>query len=155
MKQFYMVMGECDFVGIWEAPDDAVMPRYASPPGAPLAIARRPCGLEPLAEVWGAVSFLTQTHTAKPATQGPASHRTLQTRSSGAWGGRLQRDGLKQAGLGARSTAWIATDGEGLGLRAQGDRHTERRATWPGNEPTSNAECSIATTVDGIDPRFV
>ena len=29
MKQFYMVMGEFDFVGICEAPDDAVMARYA------------------------------------------------------------------------------------------------------------------------------
>jgi uncharacterized protein with GYD domain len=28
MKQFYMVMGEFDFVGICEAPDDAVMARY-------------------------------------------------------------------------------------------------------------------------------
>ena len=29
MKQFYMVMGDFDFVGIREAPDDAVMARYA------------------------------------------------------------------------------------------------------------------------------
>jgi uncharacterized protein with GYD domain len=29
MKQFYMVMGDSDFVGICEAPDDAVMARYA------------------------------------------------------------------------------------------------------------------------------
>jgi uncharacterized protein with GYD domain len=28
MKQFYMVMGEFDFVGICEAPDDAVLARY-------------------------------------------------------------------------------------------------------------------------------
>src|SRR5580693_7206267 len=28
MRQFYMVMGEFDFVGICEAPDDAVMARY-------------------------------------------------------------------------------------------------------------------------------
>jgi uncharacterized protein with GYD domain len=28
MKQFFMVMGEFDFVGICEAPDDAVMARY-------------------------------------------------------------------------------------------------------------------------------
>jgi uncharacterized protein with GYD domain len=28
MKQFYMVVGEFDFVGICEAPDDAVMARY-------------------------------------------------------------------------------------------------------------------------------
>jgi hypothetical protein len=28
MKQFYLVMGEFDFVGICEAPDDAVMARY-------------------------------------------------------------------------------------------------------------------------------
>jgi uncharacterized protein with GYD domain len=28
MKQFYMVMGEFDFVAICEAPDDAVMARY-------------------------------------------------------------------------------------------------------------------------------
>ena len=28
MKHFYMVMGDCDFVGIFEAPDDAVMARY-------------------------------------------------------------------------------------------------------------------------------
>ena len=28
MKQFYMVMGEFDFVGICDAPDDAVMVRY-------------------------------------------------------------------------------------------------------------------------------
>jgi uncharacterized protein with GYD domain len=28
MKQFYMVMGDFDFVGICEAPDDAVMARY-------------------------------------------------------------------------------------------------------------------------------
>ena len=28
MKQFYMVMGKFDFVGICEAPDDAVMARY-------------------------------------------------------------------------------------------------------------------------------
>ena len=28
MKQFYMVIGEFDFVGICEAPDDAVMARY-------------------------------------------------------------------------------------------------------------------------------
>ena len=28
MKQFYMVMGDCDFVGICEASDDAVMARY-------------------------------------------------------------------------------------------------------------------------------
>jgi uncharacterized protein with GYD domain len=28
MKHFYMVMGEFDFVGICEAPDDAVMARY-------------------------------------------------------------------------------------------------------------------------------
>jgi uncharacterized protein with GYD domain len=28
MKQFYMVMGDCDFVGVCEAPDDAVMARY-------------------------------------------------------------------------------------------------------------------------------
>ena len=27
MKQFYMVMGDFDFVGICEAPDDAVMAR--------------------------------------------------------------------------------------------------------------------------------
>ena len=27
-KQFYMVMGDFDFVGICEAPDDAVMARY-------------------------------------------------------------------------------------------------------------------------------
>jgi uncharacterized protein with GYD domain len=30
MKQFYMVMGDFDFVGICEAPDDAVMARYVS-----------------------------------------------------------------------------------------------------------------------------
>ena len=29
MKQFYMVMGGFDFIGICEAPDDAVMARYA------------------------------------------------------------------------------------------------------------------------------
>jgi uncharacterized protein with GYD domain len=29
MKQFYMVMGDFDFVAICEAPDDAVMARYA------------------------------------------------------------------------------------------------------------------------------
>jgi uncharacterized protein with GYD domain len=29
MKQFYMVMGDFDFVGICEAPDDAVMARFA------------------------------------------------------------------------------------------------------------------------------
>jgi len=28
MKQFYMVMGEFDFLAICEAPDDAVMARY-------------------------------------------------------------------------------------------------------------------------------
>ena len=28
MKQFYMVMGDFDFVGICEAPDDAVMARH-------------------------------------------------------------------------------------------------------------------------------
>jgi uncharacterized protein with GYD domain len=28
MKQFYMVLGDFDFVGICEAPDDAVMARY-------------------------------------------------------------------------------------------------------------------------------
>ena len=28
MKQFYMVMADCDFVGTCEAPDDAVMARY-------------------------------------------------------------------------------------------------------------------------------
>ena len=28
MKQFYMVMGDFDFVGICEAPDDAVTARY-------------------------------------------------------------------------------------------------------------------------------
>jgi uncharacterized protein with GYD domain len=28
MKQFYMVMGDFDFVGICEAPDDAVMAHY-------------------------------------------------------------------------------------------------------------------------------
>ena len=28
MKQFYMVMGDFDFIGICEAPDDAVMARY-------------------------------------------------------------------------------------------------------------------------------
>ena len=28
MKQFYLVMGEFDFVGICDAPDDAVMARY-------------------------------------------------------------------------------------------------------------------------------
>ena len=28
MRQFYMVLGEFDFVGICEAPDDAVMARY-------------------------------------------------------------------------------------------------------------------------------
>src|ERR1700723_708563 len=28
MKHFYMVMGDFDFVGICEAPDDAVMARY-------------------------------------------------------------------------------------------------------------------------------
>ena len=28
MKQFYMVMGEFDFVAICEVPDDAVMARY-------------------------------------------------------------------------------------------------------------------------------
>jgi uncharacterized protein with GYD domain len=34
MKQFYMVMGEFDFVGICEAPDDAVMARYVLDPYA-------------------------------------------------------------------------------------------------------------------------
>ena len=29
MKQFYLVMGEFDFVAICEAPDDAVMARFA------------------------------------------------------------------------------------------------------------------------------
>ena len=29
MKQFYMVLGEFDFVGICEAPDDAVMASFA------------------------------------------------------------------------------------------------------------------------------
>ena len=28
MKQFYLVLGDCDFDGICEAPDDAVMARY-------------------------------------------------------------------------------------------------------------------------------
>ena len=28
MKQFYMVLGDFDFVGICQAPDDAVMARY-------------------------------------------------------------------------------------------------------------------------------
>ena len=35
MKQFYMVMGEVDFVGICEAPDDAVMARYVLQLGGP------------------------------------------------------------------------------------------------------------------------
>jgi uncharacterized protein with GYD domain len=34
MKQFYMVMGDCDFVGICEASDDAVMARYVLQLGA-------------------------------------------------------------------------------------------------------------------------
>jgi hypothetical protein len=35
MKQIYMVMGEFDFVGICEAPHDAVMARYVPQLGAP------------------------------------------------------------------------------------------------------------------------
>src|SRR5271163_4411499 len=35
MKQFYMVMGEFDFVGICEAPDDAVMARFVLQLGGP------------------------------------------------------------------------------------------------------------------------
>ena len=35
MKQFYMVMGEFDFVGICDAPDDAVMVRYVLQLGGP------------------------------------------------------------------------------------------------------------------------
>ena len=35
MKQFYMVMGEFDFVGICEGPDDAVMARYVLQLGGP------------------------------------------------------------------------------------------------------------------------
>ena len=35
MKQFYMVMGEFDFVGICEVPDDAAMARYVLQLGGP------------------------------------------------------------------------------------------------------------------------
>jgi uncharacterized protein with GYD domain len=41
MKQFYMVMGEFDFVGICEAPDDAVMARYILQLGVSASCARR------------------------------------------------------------------------------------------------------------------
>ena len=41
MKQFYMVMGEFDFVGICEAPDDADMARYVLQPAASASCARR------------------------------------------------------------------------------------------------------------------
>jgi uncharacterized protein with GYD domain len=41
MKQFYLVMGEFDFVGICEAPDDAVMARYVLQLGASASCARR------------------------------------------------------------------------------------------------------------------
>ena len=40
MKQFYMVMGEFDFVGICEAPDDAVMARYVLQLGVSASCAR-------------------------------------------------------------------------------------------------------------------
>ena len=41
MKQFYLVMGEFDFVGICEAPDDAVMARYVLSSGASASCARK------------------------------------------------------------------------------------------------------------------
>ena len=41
MKQFYMVMGEFDFVGICEAPDDAVMARSCCSSEASASCARR------------------------------------------------------------------------------------------------------------------
>ena len=42
MKQFYMVMGDCDFVGICEAPDEVVTPTSMALP-LPIADAG-PCG---------------------------------------------------------------------------------------------------------------
>ena len=41
MKQFYMVMGEFNFVGICEALDDAVMARYVLQLGASASCAQR------------------------------------------------------------------------------------------------------------------
>jgi uncharacterized protein with GYD domain len=41
MKHFYMVMGDCDFVGIFKAPDDAVMARYVCSSGALASCAQR------------------------------------------------------------------------------------------------------------------
>jgi uncharacterized protein with GYD domain len=41
MKQFYLVMGEFDFVGICEAPDDAVMPVTSFSSGASASCARK------------------------------------------------------------------------------------------------------------------
>ena len=41
MKQFYLVMGEFDFVGICEAPDDAVMPVTSCSSGASASCARK------------------------------------------------------------------------------------------------------------------
>ena len=42
MKQFYMVMGDFDFVGICEAPDDAVKARYVCSSGVLASCAPRP-----------------------------------------------------------------------------------------------------------------
>jgi uncharacterized protein with GYD domain len=40
-KQLYMVVGEFDFVGICEAPDDAVMTRYVLQLGGSASCAQR------------------------------------------------------------------------------------------------------------------
>jgi uncharacterized protein with GYD domain len=42
MKQLYMAMRDFDFVGICEAPDDAVMAHYVCSSGAFASCARRP-----------------------------------------------------------------------------------------------------------------
>jgi uncharacterized protein with GYD domain len=42
MKQFNMVIGDFDFVGICKAPDEAVMARYVLELGALASCARRP-----------------------------------------------------------------------------------------------------------------
>ena len=41
IKQFYMVMGEFDFVGVCEASDDAVTARYVLQLGASASCAQR------------------------------------------------------------------------------------------------------------------
>jgi uncharacterized protein with GYD domain len=116
MKLFYMVMGEFDFVGICEAPDDAVMARYVLQLGSLGFVRTKTLKAFPetayreIIRPLGSASFSTAAPPRPAAIPAPgAAHQNRGPgliRSGGRWSrGPLTRQQMRSRKLLAYSTA--------------------------------------------------